>query len=71
MLPQPEPLFDTEHFTTETFKNHPVKKEYANMVFLADLSNESSYLLPFICFCFLLIFGVIATRYFLEELLVK
>jgi len=42
LLPQPEPLFDVAHFTPKTFEDYPVKREYANMIFLANLSDKSS-----------------------------
>jgi hypothetical protein len=39
ILPQPEPIFDLRHFTTEELESEPMRKELRNYLILADLSD--------------------------------
>lgn len=42
IMPQPEPLFDLRHFTTEELNNEDLRKELRTYLVLANLSDEDS-----------------------------
>ncbi len=42
ILPQPEPLFDLQHFTPEALQQDPIRKELRTYLLLADLNDAQS-----------------------------
>lgn len=42
VLPQPEPLFDLQHYTVESMEQYPDRYRFKNLIFLADMSDEFS-----------------------------
>lgn len=42
ILPQPEPIFDLRHFTPEDLEKDPIRKEFRNYLFVANLNEEDS-----------------------------
>ena len=42
ILPQPEPIFDLQHFTPSDLINDPLRKELRNYLFLANMADNES-----------------------------
>ncbi len=42
VLPQPEKTFDLSHFTAKEMKQDPLRRDFRTMLFIADLTDQSS-----------------------------